>query len=67
MLAIVSPPPEPYANLIWYCSESSLIFGEFFYSPLKVFEWTAVKSWAQCISMGEEKIHKKLTKRQQLF
>ena len=29
MLGIVSAPCKTFANLIWLCSESSLIFGEF--------------------------------------
>ena len=38
MLGLVSAACETFANLIWLCSESSLIFGEFFSPPLRCLE-----------------------------
>ena len=38
MFGIVSVPSKTCANLIWLCSDSSLIFGEFFSPPLESIE-----------------------------
>ena len=38
MLGIASAPSKTCANLIWLCSDSSLLFGEFFSPPLECIE-----------------------------
>ena len=55
MLGIISAPCKTVENLIWLCSESSLIFGEFF-SP-------SCQTYSSMHSNGG-KIHQKLTKTQ---
>ena len=47
MVGIVSPHCETYAHLVWLCSESSLIFGDFSPPSLKTIGRT---SWIVIVS-----------------
>ena len=54
MIAMVSPPPETYANWFWCCSDTSLIYDDFLFFPLETIrqtiQWRGVMAcpWNKC-------------------